>query len=78
MGLVKDDSFSGIFSFRLYIHDITQSPFDFTKIEPWKTPPPPRLKNQRMRVSIYQCECLPPADSNGSSDPILEVWTPED
>jgi len=31
-----------------------------------------------LRVSIYQCKSLPPADSNGSSDPILEVWTPED
>jgi hypothetical protein len=31
-----------------------------------------------MRIAIYQCESLPPADSNGSCDPIIEVWSTED
>jgi|TARA_B110001450_G_scaffold195587_1_gene183980 Ca2+-dependent lipid-binding protein len=29
-----------------------------------------------MRISIYQAESLPPADSTGTSDPYVEVWTP--
>jgi hypothetical protein len=53
LGILKDDSFSGIFSFRLYIHETTKEAFDFTKIEPWKTPPPVRLKSYKVRIAIY-------------------------
>ena len=38
---------------------------------------PKRPKACRLRCAIYQCEGLPPADSDGRSDPYVEAWTPD-
>lgn len=79
LGVVNDDSLSGIFSFRLYIHDIAKGPIDeIKKKDPWNKKLKSRLDSYKMRISIYQCESLPAADSNGSCDPFIEVWTAED
>lgn len=31
-----------------------------------------------MRAAIYQCESLPPADTEGHSDPYVEVWSADE
>jgi Ca2+-dependent lipid-binding protein len=61
------------------LRDVTdEGPFDLAGTH-WANPPPKKLSNfSKVRVSIYQCESLPPADSNGTSDPYIEVWTPND
>ena len=69
--------FAGMFSMRLYIHDLNAVPdFDHTSIRAWQLPTEDddmELKKFTCRVAIYQCESLPPADKEGSSDPYIEV-----
>jgi len=79
VGKVFEPENAGLFSFRLYIHDITSlGAFNPTSTIPsWKGNPPSRLKPWNVRVAIYQCESLPPADSNGTSDPYVKVWSHE-
>jgi Ca2+-dependent lipid-binding protein len=48
---------------------------DFKQHEAWKKPPPKRLTSWKVRCYIYQCKDLPAADSEGSSDPYIEVWS---
>ena len=38
----------------------------------------PQYEKFRVRVSIYQCSSLPPADQEGHSDPYVEVYNPYD
>ena len=64
---------------RLFFNDITvEGQFNPNDNEFWAIKPnkePPRWK---IRANIYQCESLPPADSNGTSDPYIEVWSPDE
>lgn len=48
---------------------------DFKNYDAWKRPPPKRLNSYKVRCYIYQCRDLPAADSDGSSDPFIEVWS---
>lgn len=40
----------------------------------WKKGFEKRNRGHLIRCAIYQCALLPPADSNGSSDPFVEIW----
>jgi hypothetical protein len=79
VGQVTQDFKAGFFSIRLFIKDATiagltnPENIDFWKTKPNKDPP-----KWKVRVNIYQCESLPPADSNGTSDPYIEVWSPDE
>lgn len=42
----------------------------------WKSKPAVRTTPYKARVSIYQCENLPPADKSGNSDPYVQVYDP--
>jgi Ca2+-dependent lipid-binding protein len=65
-----------MFSLKLSIHHLTQfGNVDFKTFEAWKKPPPKRLSSWKLRTYIYQCKDLPAADSEGSSDPYIEVWS---
>lgn len=44
----------------------------------WAKQPKKRPDVWRIRANIYQAESLPPADSNGTSDPFVEVWSPDE
>lgn len=71
--------FAGMFSMRLYIHDVTNDGiFDEKSVKAWSTKPPTRLNAYRCRAAIYQCESLPPADEEGTSDPYVEIWSGSD
>jgi len=48
--------------------------YDFKSQAAWAKPPPKRLSSYKIRCYIYQCRDLPAADSEGSSDPYIEVW----
>jgi C2 domain len=48
---------------------------DFKQFSAWKKPPPKRLGTWKIRCYIYQCKDLPAADSEGTSDPFIEIWT---
>jgi len=56
-------------------HKTKNGPLDFKQFAAWKKPPPKRLSSWKVRCYIYQCKDLPAADSEGSSDPYIEVWT---
>jgi len=73
VGVVEKDADAGLFSFRLYIQE---GKFDPSTVPEWKRQPPNRWTPYRARVAIYQCESLPPADSNGSSDPYVQIYEP--
>ena len=46
--------FAGMFSMRLYIHDIeADGPFDPTSVTEWTQKPPMRLNAYRCRAAIY-------------------------
>ena len=46
--------FSGIFSMRLYFHDVTRDgEFNWKAIDAWRNKPPTRLDAWKMRVAIY-------------------------
>ena len=62
---------------RLYFRDVSLQGVEFNPMDLdfWRKPIRKRNKAFRLRVNIYQCESLPPADENGSSDPYVEVWT---
>ena len=75
---VDEDWKAGLFSFRLYFRDVTkEGKLDHETVPSWKNPLSKRQKAYKMRVSLYQAESLPPADSSGTSDPYVEVWTPD-
>lgn len=59
-------------------HKTKNGSLDFTKFLAWKKPPPKRLSSYRIRCFIFQCKDLPSADSDGSSDPYITVWNPDD
>jgi len=76
VGKVSDDTKAGFFSIRLYVHNQNeQGQFNPQTHQAWKNEPAKRLTPYLVRVAIYQCENLPPADSNGTSDPYIEVFT---
>ena len=71
--------YSGIFSMRLYFHDVElDGPFESNTIAAWRNKPPNRLDAWKMRACIYSCSQLPPADSEGTSDPYVQVWTSDE
>ena len=51
---------------------------DFSKLDAWKKPPPKRLSAWKIRCFIFQCKDIPSADSDGSSDPYITIWNPDD
>jgi C2 domain len=77
VGKVKNQFNAGMFSLKLSIHDKAKSggSIDFRQYPAWKKPPPKRLSSWKIRCFIYQCKDLPAADSNGSSDPYVEIWS---
>lgn len=79
VGRVKEAWKAGLFSFRVYMRDETaEGPLEPQAVPSWKKPLPKRQKACRLRCAIYQCEGLPPADSDGRSDPYVEAWTPDE
>lgn len=59
-------------------HKSKNGPMDFKKYDSWKKPPPKRLNSWKIRAYIYQCKDLPAGDDNGTSDPFIEVWSPDE
>ena len=63
---------------KLSLNNTTKNKDVNLKAQPaWSKPPPKRLSAWKIRAYIYQCQDLPSADSEGSSDPFIEVWTQE-
>ena len=47
---------------------------DFKKEPAWKNKPPRRVGAFNLRCFIFQCRDLPAADSDGSSDPFIQIF----
>ena len=79
IGKVKKLHKSGIFQFRLYLHETHKDGvFDPDSVQSWKEKLPKRGNPYHIRAYIYQAENLPPCDESGASDPYVEVWTPDE
>lgn len=75
---VKDANKAGMISFKLAIHRAQDQAYDFKEHPAWRKMPPKRLEPVKIRAYIYQCMDLPAADSNGTSDPFVQVWDMSD
>jgi hypothetical protein len=64
------------------VHQILEGkqPINWTKSDAWKKKSSKEsdMHNVIIRAYIYQCRDLPAADSNGTSDPYLQVWDMSD
>ena len=67
---------AGMLSFKLTIHDLSTGPLDVKSLPEWNSRLPDRPASFKARCYIFQCKELPAADSNGTSDPYIEVWSP--
>jgi len=50
---------------------------DWKEYNAWKKPPPKRMSSYKIRCFIFQCKDIPSADSDGTSDPYISVWNPD-
>ena len=72
---VKEPHRAGLVGIRLSVHDVTQNgPIDWSSYkDTWGKRIPRRPGNLKVRAYIFQCRDLPAADSEGTSDPFLEL-----
>ena len=76
VGEVTEQFKAGMFSMKICINQVSKNGIlDFKAYDAWKKPPPKRLNSWKIRAYIYQCKDLPAADSSGSSDPYVELWS---
>lgn len=75
-GEVEEDYMAGMISVKISVANITRNggPVDLTKTLAWRKPPPRRIGAYQVRCFIFQCRDLPAADSDGSSDPFIQVF----
>ena len=71
---VKEPHKAGLVGLRISVHDITQfGPIDWKSKKAWGMRIPRRPGNLKVRAYIFQCRDLPAADSDGTSDPFLQI-----
>lgn len=72
---MKQPHKAGLVGIRLSVHDVTQfGPIDWASYkDTWGKRLPRRPGNLKVRAYIFQCRDLPAADSDGTSDPFLEL-----
>jgi hypothetical protein len=64
-----------MFSFKLSIHDVTKNgPIDFKDYKAWSGKVAKRSNPVKIRAYVYQCQDLPAADAEGTSDPFVVAW----
>ena len=79
VGEVDKQSKAGLFSMRLYLRDVEVfGEFESPIIDKHKELLEQDYSVKKVRVNIYQCRNLPPADESGNSDPYIEVWSPDE
>lgn len=75
VGKVRQSFKSGMFSFKFCIHDVTKNgPIEFKDYPSWNKKVPKRSNPVKIRAYVYQCQDLPAADAEGTSDPFVVVW----
>ena len=78
-GRVTNSWEAGLVQVKITIHNKSKNgAFDFQKLDAWKKLPPKRLNSYKIRCFIFQCKDIPSADSDGASDPYINVWNPDD
>lgn len=71
---VKESHKAGLVGLRISVRDVTKDgPIDWNKHAIWGKKIPRRPGNLKARAYIFQCRDLPAADSDGTSDPFLEI-----
>jgi len=71
---VKEPHKAGLVGIRISVNDMTQfGVIDWASKSTWGKRIPRRPGNLKVRAYIFQCRDLPAADSDGSSDPFLQI-----
>ena len=66
-------------SFRLALNNRSvNGDIDWKYLPNWAEELPDQADMYRLRANLYQCKELPSADDDGTSDPFIEVWSPDD
>jgi len=75
VGKVRNSHKSGMFSFKFSIHDVEKNgPIDFKTFKSWSGKVAKRSNPVKIRAYVYQCQDLPAADAEGTSDPYVVAW----
>ena len=72
---MKEPHKAGLVGMRLAVHDVTKfGTIDWSNYkQTWGKRLPRRPGNMKVRAYIFQCRDLPAADSDGTSDPFLQL-----
>jgi len=63
---------------KLSINELSKNPrCAWNQYPTWKEKVPKRFGQYNLRCFIFQCRDLPSADAEGSSDPYIKVWNPD-
>ena len=75
VGKVRQSYKAGLFSFKFSIHDVSKNgPIEFKEQPAWNKKVAKRSNPVKIRAYIYQCNDLPAADAEGTSDPYVVAW----
>ena len=76
LGILSNEWDGGFVQIRIYVGVYTGR--DMDKDGNWHIPPIPPAKNKKTSglicFNLYQCRDLPAADSDGQSDPYIEIY----
>ena len=79
VGEIKDPQKSGLISIRLAINDRTDNgDIDWDYVPNWSEDRPEAPSFYNVRAHIFQCKNLPAADTDGSCDPYIMVYSPDE
>lgn len=78
VGKVKKDYKSGMIQMKLSVNNIAKNgPFEWLRYKTWKKKPKKRMTACKIRAFIFQCQDIPAADNDGSSDCFVSLWNPD-
>ena len=78
IGKVQNAYDAGMIQIKLSINDLQKNPpVVWNQYPTWREKAPKRLTPMKVRCYIFQCKDLPSADTDGTSDPYISVWNPD-
>ena len=75
IGKVDESYNAGMIQVKFSINDLQKNPkAKWNQYPAWRNEPTLSLRKMIVRCYIFQCKELPSSDSDGASDPFLQVW----
>jgi hypothetical protein len=77
IGTIKKDYKAGMIQFKMSINNVAKNgPIEWLKYKTWKKKPKKRMIACKLRAFVFQCQDIPSADTDGSSDCFITLWNP--